>query len=77
LNRIRLFINTTFNISASNLASLTNTNLTTTSQLQMGKTLVVLGAGVAGLPIAHHVLRHTVPKVKDLKVILVTPNTDQ
>ncbi|KAH6686264.1 hypothetical protein F5X68DRAFT_208641 [Plectosphaerella plurivora] len=42
----------------------------------MGKTLVILGAGVAGLPIAHHVIKHTVPQVKDLKVILVTPNTD-
>ncbi|GKT58707.1 FAD binding protein [Colletotrichum tofieldiae] len=39
-------------------------------------TLVVLGAGLAGLPIAHHVLKHTVPLVKDLKVILVTPNSD-
>ncbi|KZL83122.1 fad binding protein [Colletotrichum incanum] len=39
-------------------------------------TLVVLGAGLAGLPIAHHVLKHTLPLVKDLKVILVTPNSD-
>ncbi|OHE95441.1 hypothetical protein CORC01_09313 [Colletotrichum orchidophilum] len=39
-------------------------------------TLVVLGAGLAGLPIAHHVLKHTVPLVKDLKVILVTPNSE-
>lgn len=43
----------------------------------MGKTLVILGAGVAGLPIAHFALKHTVPQVKGLKVILVTPNTDQ
>ncbi|TDZ26573.1 Oxidoreductase ptaL [Colletotrichum orbiculare MAFF 240422] len=39
-------------------------------------TLVVLGAGLAGLPIAHHVLKHTVPLVKDLKVVLVTPNAE-
>ncbi|OLN84948.1 Apoptosis-inducing factor 2-like protein 2 [Colletotrichum chlorophyti] len=39
-------------------------------------TLVVLGAGIAGLPITHHVLKHTVPLVKDLKVILVTPNSE-
>ncbi|KAJ0161360.1 Apoptosis-inducing factor 1 [Colletotrichum tanaceti] len=39
-------------------------------------TLVILGAGLAGLPIAHHVLKHTTPLVDDLKVILVTPNTD-
>lgn len=43
----------------------------------MGKTLVVLGAGQVGLPIVHHALKHTLPKVKDLKVILVSPNTDQ
>ncbi|KAK2048842.1 FAD/NAD(P)-binding domain-containing protein [Colletotrichum somersetense] len=39
-------------------------------------TLVVLGAGLVGLPIAHHVLKHTAPLVKDLKVILVTPNSE-
>ncbi|KAK1599680.1 uncharacterized protein LY79DRAFT_575329 [Colletotrichum navitas] len=39
-------------------------------------TFVVLGAGMAGLPIAHHVLKHTAPLVKDLKVILVTPNSE-
>lgn len=44
----------------------------------MAKTLVILGAGIAGLPIAHHVLKHTAPQVKGgLKVILVSPNTDQ
>ncbi|KAK3385162.1 putative FAD binding protein [Podospora didyma] len=40
------------------------------------KTLVILGAGIAGVPIAHHVLRFTVPKVPNLRVILVSPNTD-
>ncbi|KAM0285204.1 hypothetical protein ACHAQH_001635 [Verticillium albo-atrum] len=42
----------------------------------MTKTLVVLGAGVAGTGIAHSALKNTVPKAKDLKVIIVTPNTD-
>ncbi|CRK46959.1 hypothetical protein BN1723_001235 [Verticillium longisporum] len=42
----------------------------------MTKTLVVLGAGVAGTSIAHRALKNTVPKAKDLKVIIVTPNTD-
>ncbi|KAF6807589.1 hypothetical protein CSOJ01_08104 [Colletotrichum sojae] len=39
-------------------------------------TLVILGAGLAGLPIAHHALKHTVPLVKDLKLVLVTPNAE-
>ncbi|KAK1980015.1 hypothetical protein LZ30DRAFT_595607 [Colletotrichum cereale] len=39
-------------------------------------TIVILGAGLVGLPIAHHVLKHTSPLVKDLKVILVTPNSE-
>ncbi len=39
------------------------------------RTLVILGAGVGGLPLTHHVLRFTVPKVPNLRVILVTPNT--
>lgn len=41
----------------------------------MAKTVVILGAGWAGLPLAHKLLKHTLPKVKDLKVILVSPNT--
>lgn len=40
----------------------------------MTKTVVILGAGWAGLPLAHKLLKHTAPKT-DLKVILVTPNT--
>ncbi|KAL0943880.1 uncharacterized protein CTRU02_201767 [Colletotrichum truncatum] len=40
-------------------------------------TLVVLGAGLSGLPIVHHALKHTAPLVKDFKVILVTPNSEQ
>ncbi|KAF5545371.1 apoptosis-inducing factor 2 [Fusarium mexicanum] len=41
----------------------------------MTKTVVILGAGWAGLPLAHKLLKHTLPKVPDLKVILVSPNT--
>lgn len=40
----------------------------------MTQTVVILGAGWAGLPLAHKLLKHTAPKT-DLKVILVTPNT--
>ncbi|KAK3339635.1 putative FAD binding protein [Lasiosphaeria hispida] len=39
------------------------------------RTLVILGAGVGGVPLAHHVLRFTAPKVPNLRVILVSPNT--
>ena len=42
----------------------------------MAKTVVILGAGWAGLPLAHKLLKHTLPKAKDgLKVILVSPNS--
>ncbi|KAM0561396.1 hypothetical protein ACHAPJ_003277 [Fusarium lateritium] len=41
----------------------------------MTKTVVILGAGWAGLPLAHKLLKYTVPKVSDLKVILVSPNS--
>jgi NADH dehydrogenase FAD-containing subunit len=41
----------------------------------MAKTVVILGAGWAGLPLAHKLLKDTLPKVKELKVILVSPNT--
>jgi len=42
----------------------------------MAKTVVILGAGWAGLPLAHKLLKHTVPKAKDgLKVFLVSPNS--
>ena len=40
------------------------------------QTLVILGAGVGGVTLAHHVLRFTVPKVPGLRVVLVSPNTD-
>ncbi|MCJ1310789.1 hypothetical protein MMC25_004456 [Agyrium rufum] len=39
-------------------------------------TIVILGAGWVGLPLAHKLLKHTLPKAKDgLKVILVSPNS--
>ncbi|KAF4468015.1 Apoptosis-inducing factor 2 [Fusarium albosuccineum] len=41
----------------------------------MAKTVVILGAGWAGLPMAHKLLKHTLPKVSGLKVILVSPNS--
>ncbi|KAK3297572.1 uncharacterized protein B0H64DRAFT_431480 [Chaetomium fimeti] len=41
----------------------------------MTKTIVILGASYTGIPIAHYLLKHTAPKAKDLKVILVAPNT--
>ncbi|KAL8358324.1 hypothetical protein RB598_002877 [Gaeumannomyces tritici] len=40
------------------------------------KTVVILGASMAGLPLAHNILKNTAPKVPGgLKVILVSPNT--
>ncbi|TEA12241.1 Oxidoreductase ptaL [Colletotrichum sidae] len=41
----------------------------------MVKNVVILGAGYAGLGIAHKLLKYTQPKVKDLKVTLVSPST--
>ncbi|KAH6892411.1 hypothetical protein B0T10DRAFT_294529 [Thelonectria olida] len=41
----------------------------------MAKTVVILGAGWAGLPLAHKLLKHTLPKVTGLKVVLVSPNS--
>ena len=41
----------------------------------MAKTVVILGAGWAGLPLAHKLLKYTVPKVSGLKVILVSPSS--
>ena len=45
------------------------------TSVTMAKTVVILGAGWAGLPLAHKLLKYTLPKVKDLKVVLVSPNT--
>lgn len=42
----------------------------------MAKTVVILGAGWAGLPLAHKLLKYTLPKAKaGLKVIIVSPNS--
>ncbi|MCJ1484658.1 hypothetical protein MMC06_004831 [Schaereria dolodes] len=42
----------------------------------MAKTVVILGAGWVGLPLAHKLLKYTLPKAKDgLKVFLVSPNS--
>ncbi|RGP79205.1 apoptosis-inducing factor 2 [Fusarium longipes] len=41
----------------------------------MSKTIVILGAGWAGLPLAHKLLKYTLPKIPNLKVTLVSPNT--
>ncbi|KAJ3492513.1 hypothetical protein NLG97_g5344 [Lecanicillium saksenae] len=40
----------------------------------MPETIVILGAGWTGLPLAHKLLKYTLPK-KPIKVVLVTPNT--
>ncbi|KAL5589261.1 hypothetical protein FOVSG1_011128 [Fusarium oxysporum f. sp. vasinfectum] len=41
----------------------------------MAKQVVILGAGASGIATAHKLLKHTAPKIKDLKVVLVSPNT--
>ncbi|KAH8677364.1 hypothetical protein BX600DRAFT_545151 [Xylariales sp. PMI_506] len=41
----------------------------------MPKTVVILGAGYAGLPAAHYILKHQATKF-DLKVLLVSPADD-
>lgn len=43
----------------------------------MTKTVVIIGAGWAGLPLAHKLLKYTVPKLQGvgLKIILVSPNS--
>lgn len=41
----------------------------------MSKTIVILGAGYAGLPAAHYILKHKATRL-DLKVFLVSPSED-
>lgn len=42
----------------------------------MGRTVVILGAGWVGLPLAHKLLKYTLPKAEDgLKIVLISPNT--
>ncbi|KAF2967850.1 hypothetical protein GQX73_g5657 [Xylaria multiplex] len=40
----------------------------------MTRTVVVLGAGLAGLPVAHYLLRRTSAHHEDLRVVLVSPH---
>ncbi|TQV96135.1 apoptosis-inducing factor [Cordyceps javanica] len=40
-----------------------------------GKTVVILGGSIGGLGVAHRLLKHTLPKHQDLKVILVSKNS--
>lgn len=42
----------------------------------MTKTVVILGAGLTGLPLAHYLLSFTTAKVSDLRVVLVSPNDE-
>ncbi|KAI0861679.1 hypothetical protein F4860DRAFT_513474 [Xylaria cubensis] len=42
----------------------------------MAKTVVILGGAYAGLQIAHRLLKSTLPLVKDLRVILVSKNSN-
>ncbi|KAH8683818.1 hypothetical protein BGZ61DRAFT_356978 [Ilyonectria robusta] len=41
----------------------------------MVRNVVILGAGFAGLPLAHKLLKDTIPKVKDAKLILISAST--
>ncbi|KAI1096751.1 FAD/NAD(P)-binding domain-containing protein [Rostrohypoxylon terebratum] len=41
----------------------------------MTKTIVILGAGIAGLPLAHHLVSRTAPQHPDLRIVLVSPLT--
>lgn len=38
-------------------------------------TIVILGAGLAGVPLAHHLLKHT-PALVGLRVVLISPNDE-
>lgn len=61
-----------------NIASTSDSSLSSPIAAMSSKnprTLVILGAGMAGVPIAHHVLRFTSPKAPGLRVILVSPDT--
>jgi len=48
---------------------------TTDSSSKMTHTIVILGGGVTGVPLAHHLLKHT-PASVGLRVVLVSPNKD-
>lgn len=51
-----------------------HTHHTPSTTAKMPETIVILGAGWTGLPLAHKLLKYTLPK-KPIRVILVTPNT--
>jgi apoptosis-inducing factor 2 len=38
----------------------------------MGKTVLILGGSMAGLGVAHRLLKYTLPNEKDLKVIMIS-----
>ncbi|ETS79668.1 hypothetical protein PFICI_09521 [Pestalotiopsis fici W106-1] len=40
----------------------------------MTKTIVILGAGLAGLPVAHYLLSRTAATHKDIRIVLVNPS---
>ncbi|KAH7177071.1 hypothetical protein EDB81DRAFT_635311 [Dactylonectria macrodidyma] len=42
----------------------------------MTRTIVILGAGIGGFPVAHYLVRHTASKFSDVRVVLVSP-TDE
>ncbi|KAH7128058.1 hypothetical protein B0J13DRAFT_598716 [Dactylonectria estremocensis] len=42
----------------------------------MTRTIVILGAGIGGFPVAHYLVRHTASKSSDVRVVLVSP-TDE
>lgn len=42
----------------------------------MTRTIVILGAGIGGFPLAHYLVRHTASKFSDVRVVLVSP-TDE
>lgn len=42
----------------------------------MTKTIVVLGAGLVGIPLAHYLLSRTASKHSDIRVVLVSPNEE-
>lgn len=51
-----------------------HTHHTPSTITKMPENIVILGAGWTGLPLAHKLLKYTLPK-KPIRIILVTPNT--
>lgn len=64
------------NVTTSNPSQIITPFVTTQdAPTTMAETVVILGAGYAGIGIAHMLLKHTRPKVKELTVVLVSPTT--